>query len=330
MKKKTFFTLAALCMAVAANATILRVSNVNGSSAPYSTIQAAVDAATAGDTIMVDGSSDGYGYAEISKSLVLIGPGYWLNKNGLVQESAPSAQAYFLILSSAPGTVIEGFELRGFSGGLIRINADNCVIRRNSFYDHVGYNAISFSRDYINDEYIGPDPSGAVIQQNFFHDCKITAWRLNGLMSNAQITNNIFLNNEGEYSLENIGNSYIAYNTIVGECSWSSFRTVLASTIEHNIIREQKVSYENIGIQDDNEWSDNKVVGSFKVEFNTEKEIRDNVTAEIVNTHGAFAGDSPYVLSGIPAAPVIQDLVMPTTVEKGKKMNVTIKVGVQK
>ena len=34
--KKTIFTLAALSLAVAANATIFRVSNVAGSTAPYS------------------------------------------------------------------------------------------------------------------------------------------------------------------------------------------------------------------------------------------------------------------------------------------------------
>ena len=46
--------------------------------------------------------------------------------------------------------------------------------------------------------------------------------------------------------------------------------------------------------------------------------------------YGAFAGDSPYVISGIPSAPVIEDLVVPTTVEAGSKMKVTIKVGIQK
>lgn len=47
-------------------------------------------------------------------------------------------------------------------------------------------------------------------------------------------------------------------------------------------------------------------------------------------THGAFAGDSPYVISGVPSAPVIENLVVPTSVEYGSKMNVTIKIGVQK
>ena len=108
--RKTIVTLVALCAAMTANATILRVSNVNGSTAPYSTIKAAHDAASEGDTIMVDGSETRYGLTEISKRVVLIGPGFWINDNGLVQESAPAAIAEFLIHAGAAGTVIEGFK----------------------------------------------------------------------------------------------------------------------------------------------------------------------------------------------------------------------------
>jgi len=45
---------------------------------------------------------------------------------------------------------------------------------------------------------------------------------------------------------------------------------------------------------------------------------------------GAFAGDDPYVISGIPAGPVIQDITVPSTVEQGGTLNVTIKLGIQK
>lgn len=48
--RKTILTLVAICAATTAYATVLRVSNVSGSTAPYSTIQAAHDAASAGDT----------------------------------------------------------------------------------------------------------------------------------------------------------------------------------------------------------------------------------------------------------------------------------------
>ena len=121
--------------------------------------------------------------------------------------------------------------------------------------------------------------------------------------------------------------------------SWRNFAWVWSSTIEHNIIREQHVRYSSIADGDNNSWSDNYATVTIPdsngeavhTTWKTDKDIRD---AELALTggknYGAFAGDSPYVLSGIPAAPVIQDLVMPTTVEKGKKMNVTIKVGIQK
>ncbi len=338
MKKKTILFLAALCMAVAANATIIRVSNVNGSSAPYSTIQAAVDAASVGDTIMVDGSNTAYDLTTIDKTLVLIGPGYWMNDNGLVDESAPAAKAGFLIKKSAARTVIEGFNITRGAGIPLAIHADNCVIRRCYIIGSTGY-GISFSRDDSQDPY----PTGAVIHQNFFYRCAIAGSTGPFLVSNVQVTNNIFVDNGTNLEVKYIENSYIAYNTMLGYANYETqdnghFREVHTSTIEHNIIREQKVYYSSTTI-DDNEWSDNYITSALTdsngeevhKSYKTDKDIYD-AELKVTNgqNYGAFAGDSPYVLSGIPAAPVIQDLVMPTTVEKGSKMNVTIKVGVQK
>lgn len=79
--------LSAMCMAMTAQATVLRVSNVPNSGAPYSTIPAALEVAVAGDTIMVDGSSTNYlisGGLQVTKRIVLIGPGYLLTENGVL------------------------------------------------------------------------------------------------------------------------------------------------------------------------------------------------------------------------------------------------------
>lgn len=340
--RKTILTLVAFCAAMTANATILRVSNVNGSTAPYSTIQAAQDAANEGDTIMVDGSNTRYGLTEVKKQLVFIGPGFWINENGLVQESAPMAIAEFLIHPGAAGTVIEGFTFKYEMTQLLTINANGCVVRRCYFWNHGGYIAIRFSRDKVDGVYTGSNPTGGVIHQNFFADCGITASflqgetesNMDGTMTNVQITNNIFLKNDGtEYDINNFSNCYIAYNTMIGSGSWKNFSTVHASTIEHNIIKDAYVKYGNIGIKDNNEWDDNIEVGvaDKAIAYQTDKDIRDLEQIKTYSAnYGAFAGDSPYVLSGIPAAPVIEDLVVPTTVEAGSKMNVTIKVGIQK
>ena len=341
MKKKTFITLAAVCMAVTANATILRVSNVEGSSAPYSTIQAAVDAANAGDTIMVDGSNTVYDKTEITRKLVLIGPGFWINENGLVDEAAPTAKATFLIKRAAEGTVIEGFSTPGTGGIQIQINADNCVIRRCNINGSTSY-GIRFGRDNYNDDYL---VSGAVIHQNFFNNSMLQGSTTSVLApSNIQVTNNIFIDKTGDFEIEYLRSSFIAYNTILGYVDYEThgnghFHHIYSSTIENNIIRVQSVFYNSTTDKDNNEWSNNYIASALldgdgeevHKTFKTDKDIRDaelKVTGG--NNYGAFAGDSPYVLSGIPAAPVIQDLVMPTTVEKGKKMNVTIKVGIQK
>ncbi len=75
-------------------------------------------------------------------------------------------------------------------------------------------------------------------------------------------------------------------------------------------------------------FGDNLVMETtFDVDKQTDKDVKD---MNLSSTHGAFAGDSPYVLSGIPSAPIIEDLVVPTTVEYGSNMQVTIKVNVQK
>ena len=75
MKKATTL-FACLFTALMASASILTVSNTPALPAQYSDINAAISAATGGDTIYVHGSSFDYsGNINIDKQLVLIGPG---------------------------------------------------------------------------------------------------------------------------------------------------------------------------------------------------------------------------------------------------------------
>lgn len=326
--RKTIVTLVALCAAMTANATILRVSNVNGSTAPYSTIKAAHDAASEGDTIMVEGSENEYEKTVIEKRLVLIGPGFWLNNNGIVEEAAPSAKVQFVVQKEAPGTVIKGFSTSNRINAAFRINADNCVVTR-CYITSSSYYGVQFGRENSND----PIPSGAVVHQNFFKNCNVSGWQI--IMTNVQITNNIFAHYDMTvYDIQDISNSQIAYNTMIctdDESMWRNFATVNTSTIEHNILWHPEVWYSNIGIADDNEKSGNYIQNIISPDaVNTDKDVKAAEQALPEGDYGAFAGDSPYVISGIPSAPVIEDLVVPTTVEAGSKMKVTIKVGIQK
>ncbi len=307
--KKTMLVLAAVAIAAAANAKILRVSNVSGSSAPYTTLEAAHDAANSGDTIMVDASSTMYTSTvstniDITKKLVILGPGYWLVKDGIMQEGASTAEVGRFTIK-AEGVVIKGMSIHG-----LFINASKAVI----------------NRCYINDITIYKPVSNVVISQNFITGAPSCN---SGGGSFHQVTNNIFSYNSVNTSnlvLSGFDQSYIAYNTFRSQ--YTNIRAT-NSTIEHNLW----TSFNDKG--SDNSATDNYVASVLFTQSTSDfidQDYRNSIEipADVMSKYGAFAGDSPYVLAGIPSGPVIQDLIVPTSVEMGSKMNVTIKIGMQK
>ena len=86
MKQRvTVFTAIVFLIVLSTNATVWQVSNrvINGVTvdADFTTLQAAVDGASAGDTLYLMGSQTSYGNGVFNKKLVVIGPGYWLAEN---------------------------------------------------------------------------------------------------------------------------------------------------------------------------------------------------------------------------------------------------------
>ena len=294
--------LAAISIAVAANARILRVSNVSGSSAPYSTIEAAHDAASAGDTIMVDGSPTRYGEnytITLTKKVVLIGPGYWLVSNGIMEEGASTAFISTLTLKAA-GTVVKGMNITSS----LNVQASNVVINR----CHIGGIDITRACDNV------------VINQSF-----ITG-KISGNTSNYhQITNNILSNTTTYSHITGVNDCYIAYNT----CRSAKFEAnATNSTFENNLWKEFNDKGSNNSVKDN--YQTDIISTQATNDFIDSDYYKLEIPEDVVSKYGAFAGDSPYLLSGVPTGPVIKDLVVPTTVETGSKMNVTIKVEIIK
>ena len=82
MKKLLFFIVLGALLCNSLNAQHLhRVNNNTDFDADFTTLQAAVDAATNNDTIYVEGSATAYDGATIDKPLTIVGPGYYLNEN---------------------------------------------------------------------------------------------------------------------------------------------------------------------------------------------------------------------------------------------------------
>lgn len=310
--KKILFVLVAVSMTMAAQAKILRVSNVAGSSAPYTTFEAAQDAASSGDTIMLDASNTVYGdaggRATITKSLVILGPGYWLIENGIVEEGASTAQFSSLTIK-ADGTVVKGLYLSAVN----YIEASKVVISR----CRIG--SLSFKHNASN----------AIITQNFIKDAITTSSGTTSRSTYHQITNNIFTStNTGSTFINSFTHCYFAYNTFRTERF--TIYNVLNSTFENNIWKEVAQSF----------CSDNSMEKNYETPLVNTQATNDfidkdyfssiEIPADVKAAYGAFAGTDPYILAGVPSGPIVQDLVVPTTVEKGSTMSVTVKAGVVK
>lgn len=314
---KKLLMISAMCMAMTAQATILRVSNVTNSGAPYSTIQDALTAAEVGDTIMVDGSSTNYKILnglQFTKRVVLMGPGYLLTENGVLANGNASAvvESSFTFSDEAAGTIIQGMTFKAD----LNIQTPNVVITRCKIDGNVR---------------ISSGATNVVIHQNLISS------RVGGTDSvdpvNVQITNNIFtkkLDFTGGI-VHDITESRFANNTFTSYAggSYVPIANFTSSTIENNIFLHPELSFSSCTMNN-NYWGGSD---SPYRDLTNDLQIKNADTsaiAEAIADKGAFAGDDPYVISGIPAGPVIQDITVPASVEQGKTLNVTIKLGVQR
>ncbi len=323
MKKLLIFV--AVCMATAAQATILRVSNIVNSGAPYSNIPAAIEAAQEGDTIIVDGSPDPYndrtetgGYLVIHKRVVLIGPGYLLTENGVKQNGDQAATIDRDIRIYSPGTIIQGFNL---TPGSVEImdGVSNVVITR----CHIDCNF-----------YIQSTATNCVIHQNFITHVLGRPGYNNYRPYNAQVTNNIFTfanNSSSNGTIVAFRESKIAYNTITN-ANVTGSSTIISDiqgcTVENNIFFGDEVTYDGNTLTN-NYWGNaTSPLQGCTTDLDVQKVMQTNT--DLPADKGAFAGDDPYVISGIPAGPTIEDITVPATIEQGGTLNVTIKLGIQK
>lgn len=300
--KKTLLILAAICMTMAANAKILRVSNISGSSAPYTTIEDAHNAASSGDTIMLDASPNYYGdrYAnyQITKKVVIIGPGYWLVRNGIMVEGANWAHVNMLTIKT-DGVVVKGLYLNDIHIYAPHVVVNRCILGGLSF---------------------GDEADNGVVTQ-----CYITN-TVNGA-NHILLTNNIFTNTTNYTFFEDFNNSTISYNTFRNK-NVQFARDVNDCTIEHNL---WKACTDN---GSGNSFNDNYKTDIINTQatddFNDTDYYNLEIPAEVTSQYGAFAGDSPYVISGIPSGPYIIDIGAPSTVEEGSTPTVTVKVNISK
>jgi len=306
---------------------LIRVNNNPGADPDYLTLQEANDNANNGDTIYVEGSATSYTGVDISKSLTIIGPGFFLSENDSTQANgleATTGNIYFNAGSS--GSVISGIK----ANNTIYIYVDNIVVTR-------------CYTQYIK---FADNSDNALILQNYVYG-SIQRSSTSAILTNVIIANNIvgesisFGSNNGPLQVFNnvlfgtgvyhgiyVYNSSIANNIITGVSAKIVENT--GNTIVNNLLARDGTNANG------NQY--NVVMADVFVGFPTQGSYSTDgkwqlkagspaIGAGVSGVDcGVFGGTTPYVLSGLPAVPRIYEAVIASTAYSDQGLQCTIKI----
>jgi hypothetical protein len=277
-----------------------------------------------GDTIYIEGSPQTYSGATITKKLVIIGPGYFLEQN---PNSSNDRQAATFTDDIEFETGSAGSELIG-----VQFNSrdPNIIIRTGN---------ITIKRCFLEDRiHLERDISNIYILQNFFSNTHASTSTALYIQTNADVTDIYFNNNVCRRSL------IIPDNNSIFECKNNVFDLtaipngysieMIASTFQNNILKNPTATVRlvggtishNISASVTNQFgtANNNIVvtdmGSLFVDpapnstdgdYKLQQTQPANYSGSDGTERGAFGGASVlnrYTLSGLPAIPVIYEV----------------------
>ena len=276
---------------------VLRVNNNTKITSPYRTLSDAYDAANAGDIIQVEASDEYYitGSLICTKKINITGTGYFLSDNN-VQSDKRTAKLSGTITfkEGSSGSIIQGVE-----GGSITIQTSNITIRRNKDMN------VSFSTP----PFTGAIMDSIVISQN---------WNMSlssSYSSKILVKNNVL----GGLSLYTDAVGVIQNNILTG--SLSAYNSVFTNNI-HTYNYDYSTGLHNCSVTNNvavnktfGETNGNKANVEISTIFmgtgtkETDYKLRANSPAVKAGAGGVdcgiFAGETPYILSGVPPIPTI-------------------------
>ena len=209
MKKSALFLMMAI-FGLMANAAVLTVSNNPNSPGQYTTASAAITAASAGDTIYFHGSNTTYGNMTITKTLHLVGNGYYVNT-----QTGLSTKAGNIIFSTDGFSFAHNSTITGFDADNVQIqNCDDIAIYRNDIGNIQVLQALNNINDTVKNLHVYNNvvftlngqlgrTKNALIENNIIRQ-NVSNWQSttttvrNNVFKNAQIINNqytVFANN---------------------------------------------------------------------------------------------------------------------------------------
>ncbi len=331
-----------------AHAKIWRVNNTAAVNTNFTDLQSAVNSSSVliGDTIHVEPSATAYAGVTITKRLVFIGNGYLLSgpgsNPGLQENTQKSMVGAITLASGAAGTRFLGLEFvstylgfaSGFSGN-VNITYEKCrSVGAAAFgvFPNSTYSNITFRKCFFTGLDHGTNITNVTFSNFIVENCIITGnnYRFNPSLSST--TGNIFRNNTIKTFFEvQLTGFYVANNIFITGLN----NTFTNCNVKNNIFTINQTDVTQGSLSENGKnlvgVSEATIIvstgsddGRFQLAalspaFNGGVDIGGN------KPHcGAFGGNDPYKLSGIPGIPTIYSLTVPASIPSSSTtMNVT-------
>jgi len=305
-----------------------RVNNNTDFDADFTTLEAAVAAASDNDTIYLEGSAINYDGATIDKPLTIVGPGYFLAENPETQANNTSAtiDSELTFASGSEGSTIMGCEFE--FGTELTISINDISLIRNRLYQ-VEFdgtsNNIVIAQNYIEGHInagIG-DITNAIISNNIIKGM-IYAQATSGPLV---VSHNVSLSTNWTYNF-NVHNATIQNNILTGEFVTIDENT--GNTIFNNILAAEGTDANGNLFNIDMDLVFADFDGALELSTDSKWELMAGSPALAAGSGGedcgAFGGSTPYILSGIPSLPHIYEANVPASATSDSGLQVTIKV----
>lgn len=180
------------------HAKVLRVNNTANMAADYSTLAAAVNAASASvvDTIHIEGSVTPYtGNVAVNKKVVIVGPGYFLASTAETQYNKETAKLDCNIVFEAgsAGSVLAGVEHHTGAAGFVVVTVTTAYTGNRVIIQANDISIVSCKLFFLEINNAQP-LSDITVQRCFFNPGAIIANGA-GVVGNLTVTNCFFRNN---------------------------------------------------------------------------------------------------------------------------------------
>lgn len=319
-------------------AKIWRVNNNLGVNADYTSLSTAINDVTnvlAGDTIMVEASASSYSGTSITRKLVIIGPGYYLNDatpNPKTQANPNVSNIGSISFNAgSAGSVIEGCTISS-----VNLNESNVTIQRNNITNYVYLGNVANS--VSNDDTIRQNVVYGFVSTNATtHTNNLIVYNNIVIGPPAQFGSNLnnvsgyFINNDFMYSYSTSCANFTFQNNIFHGANFGAY---LSSNAFFNNITDNTGLPAGNGNQLSIDLNDVFLGYSSGTGYSSDGRYQLKTGSTAIGAGslnggtvdcGAFGGPAPYVLSGMPSIPSIYSLTVPTSVPSGAtNMNISV------